>query len=149
MVLRRAFIAATIVWALALPLATRAVGLTSHLALGFALAVYGAGAVLCHQVPERSFFIWAAKMPVCARCTGIYLGAAGLAALAPVVTRARPALSSARTVLVLSAVPTAVTLMAEWSTGVMPPGWVRALAGAPMGAAVAWAVLTATLPEVN
>jgi hypothetical protein len=43
-------------------------------------------------------------------------------------------------VLLLALVPTAVTLIFEWTTGVMPPHWVRALAGVPLGAAVAWAI---------
>ena len=30
----------------------------------------------CHQMPERSFFIHGYQFPVCARCTGVYLGAA-------------------------------------------------------------------------
>ena len=29
---------------------------------------------LCHQKPERSFFIKNKQLPVCARCTGILLG---------------------------------------------------------------------------
>jgi Predicted membrane protein (DUF2085) len=41
--------------------------------------VYTAGAAVCHQRPERSFHVGAAAMPVCARCTGLYVGfAAGL-----------------------------------------------------------------------
>lgn len=28
----------------------------------------------CHQMPERSFFIKGWQMPVCARCTGVYIG---------------------------------------------------------------------------
>src|SRR4051812_18010349 len=44
-------------------------------------AVYAVGAVICHQRPERSFEIWHSQMPVCARCTGIYLGAALVAVL--------------------------------------------------------------------
>lgn len=30
--------------------------------------------VICHQKPERSFFWKGKQFPVCARCTGIYLG---------------------------------------------------------------------------
>lgn len=30
--------------------------------------------LICHQKPERSYFIWEYQMPVCARCFGIYLG---------------------------------------------------------------------------
>ena len=28
----------------------------------------------CHQMPERSFFIYGYQFPVCARCTGVILG---------------------------------------------------------------------------
>jgi uncharacterized membrane protein len=30
---------------------------------------------ICHQIPERSFFVFGHQLPVCARCTGIYTGA--------------------------------------------------------------------------
>jgi len=30
--------------------------------------------VTCHRIPERSFFYKGQQFPVCARCTGIYLG---------------------------------------------------------------------------
>jgi uncharacterized membrane protein len=30
---------------------------------------------ICHQLPERSFFILGHQFAVCARCTGIYFGA--------------------------------------------------------------------------
>jgi hypothetical protein len=44
-------------------------------------------------------------------------------------------------VLLLTAlVPTAATLVFEWTTGVMPANWIRALAGLPLGVAVAWAI---------
>lgn len=43
--------------------------------------IFAAGSVICHQLPERSFFLDGRQLPVCARCTGLYLsGAAGLAA---------------------------------------------------------------------
>jgi uncharacterized membrane protein len=45
------------------------------------VAVYGIGSLICHQLPERSFRLWTAQMPVCARCAGIYFGAA-IAAIA-------------------------------------------------------------------
>lgn len=28
----------------------------------------------CHQIPERSFFYKGKQFPVCARCTGVFLG---------------------------------------------------------------------------
>ncbi|MCR5026397.1 MAG: DUF2085 domain-containing protein [Methanobrevibacter sp.] len=32
--------------------------------------------LLCHRIPERSFFIKNHQFPVCARCTGFYTGLA-------------------------------------------------------------------------
>ena len=32
------------------------------------------GFALCHRLPERSFFIHDHQLPLCARCTGIYIG---------------------------------------------------------------------------
>lgn len=31
-------------------------------------------AFMCHQIPERSFFIKGKQLPLCARCTGIFVG---------------------------------------------------------------------------
>ena len=45
---------------------------TYHLTL--AQTIYRAFGTLCHQLPERSFFIAGHKFAVCARCTGLYLG---------------------------------------------------------------------------
>jgi uncharacterized membrane protein len=43
--------------------------------------VFAIGSVICHQLPDRSFFIDGQQLPVCARCTGLYLsGAAGAVA---------------------------------------------------------------------
>jgi len=37
----------------------------------------------CHQLPERSFFIFGHQMPVCSRCFGFYLGMLVAALLFP------------------------------------------------------------------
>jgi len=140
MLFRRAFLVASAVWAGAIPLAAYAASRPdgSSIAYAFALAVYGVGRVVCHQLPARSFHVWMTSLPVCARCTGIYVGAA-VAAIALrgrlVTTRSNPKL-----VLLAALVPTAATLAFEWTTGIMPSHWIRALAGVPLGVAVAWAI---------
>lgn len=43
--------------------------------------IFAVGSLICHQQPERSFFLGGEQLPVCARCTGLYLsGAAGFLA---------------------------------------------------------------------
>jgi uncharacterized membrane protein len=42
-----------------------------------------AGYAVCHRIPERSFIVAGRQLPLCARCSGLYLGAgAGLLTLA-------------------------------------------------------------------
>lgn len=36
--------------------------------------LYKIGYSICHQIPERTFFVFGQPMPLCSRCTGIYLG---------------------------------------------------------------------------
>jgi hypothetical protein len=85
-ILRRAFIVGAVLWAAMLPAAAFAASRPAPASAwyGFAFVVYGAGSVLCHQLPARSFHLWATQLPVCARCTGIYAGGA-IAAVVSVV----------------------------------------------------------------
>jgi len=141
---RRAFVGASILWALALPLASLAASQTpaSNVGYVFAAAVYLIGSMVCHQLPARSFHVWMTQMPVCARCTGIYAGAA----IAAVVGAAWPRVwrtANARLVLAVAAIPTGVTLVFEWTTGTTPPNALRAAAGVPLGAAAAFLVVHA------
>ena len=86
-------ITAAIVWAGLLVLAPLAATASAAGSVWYALAfaVYGLGRVICHQLPQRSFYLWTAQLPVCARCTGIYAGGA----LAAVVAATRPLWASA------------------------------------------------------
>jgi uncharacterized membrane protein len=143
-VLRLAIVAASVAWAIVLPLAPLVAGRPHAPAASaaFALAVYAVGSVICHQLPERSYHLFGAQMPVCARCTGIYLGAAVSAVLAARGSSSTGlAQRTLRLVLFAVAVPTALTLVFEWTTGVTPSNTVRFAAGVPIGAAIAWAVV--------
>src|SRR4051812_13308281 len=77
MPLRWAFITASVVWAVLLVAAPYAAsrGHATVLSTALIAGVYGIGSLICHQLPERSYALWHAQMPVCARCTGIYAGA--------------------------------------------------------------------------
>jgi hypothetical protein len=154
--LRRAFVSAATVWPMALLLAPVAAirPQPSSIGYGFAFVMYTAGSLICHQRPERSFHLLGAQLPVCARCMGIYAGAAVTACLFTLgrtwsvtedSSRAPGSIAqdfspAARTVLFVSALPTAATLLFEWATGQTPGNWTRAVSGVPLGAAVAWIV---------
>ncbi|PYR75676.1 MAG: hypothetical protein DMF87_19875 [Acidobacteria bacterium] len=114
------------------------------LAAPLAAALYAVGAQICHQRPERSFHLFAAQLPVCARCLGLYAGAAlgSPLALASAV-RARIAAWPSRMLLVTASIPTVLTLVAEWSGAWGGSNAVRAAAGLPLGGAVALVVARA------
>jgi uncharacterized membrane protein len=110
---------------------------------------YVIGSAICHQRPERSFWIAGAPMPVCARCTGLYASAAFGSVVALAAAHASPRTSSlgssrrVRLALAVAAVPTAITLVVEWLDAASPSPVVRAAAATPIGAAVGWIVTTA------
>jgi uncharacterized membrane protein len=116
------------------------------LPLPLAGALYAAGSLICHQLPERSFHVQSFQLPVCARCFGLYVGGAiGTLAVALVPRLAgRP--SSARTRMLmtaLAAVPTAGTVVLEHGLGAPLSNAIRALAAVPLAATVAVVVVGA------
>lgn len=107
-------------------------------------ATYAAGSVLCHQRPERSFHLWGAQLPVCARCAGIYAGAAVvtaayLAGLWQPAGRLAPV--RLRRVLLAGCAPTVTTVALEWSSLAAMSNPVRAAAGLALGLAAASIVM--------
>src|SRR4051812_8161347 len=76
--IRLAFGALALLWPAALAAATRIAALPQRGDAAYLLsaAVYFSAGLLCHQRPERSFYLWGTQFPVCARCAGIYAGAA-------------------------------------------------------------------------
>jgi uncharacterized membrane protein len=73
-----------------------------------ARGIYGAFRVLCHQLPERSYFIDGHKLAVCSRCTGIYAGFALALLLYPLIRSLRNTAVPARKWLVLATIPTLI-----------------------------------------
>lgn len=138
----------TLGWAMALLLAPAALGDDPAVHLGPALpvAVYWAGSVLCHQQPDRSPRWFGRQAPVCGRCVGLYFGAP-LGALTAASAWSRRLSPNARTVLLVAAVPTALSLLLGLAAR---DGEVlgRALAGIPLGAAAAWALTAVVAGDV-
>jgi uncharacterized membrane protein len=101
--------------------------------------VYVFGSRICHQIAERSFHLDGAQLPVCARCIGIYAGFAAAVLVAPGWMRARR-------VLIIGALPTLVTVVAEWAGIWQASNMARAIAGAPLGLAIGAVVIAALTP---
>jgi uncharacterized membrane protein len=113
-----------------------------------ASVVYAVAGRVCHQRPDRSFAVAGTPLPVCARCSGLYLsGALGslLALLWALSTRGRSAddVGRWRLVFVASAVPTAVSLALEVSGLAQPSALVRAVCALPLGAVTGWVTVRA------
>jgi uncharacterized membrane protein len=107
----------------------------SHLPL-LAAGVRGVGSVVCHQRADRTFHVAAVPMPVCARCTGLYVAGA-LGALAAWLGKARVP-SRTRLLFATVAAPTAITFTLEWLGMLQPGNAVRAAAALPLGACAGW-----------
>jgi uncharacterized membrane protein len=102
--------------------------------------VFAVGRVICHQQPERSFFLDGDQFPVCARCTGLYISAAaGLAGWVAVKAASRwrrlsfdPRL--AIRMIVIGGIPTAVSLGTGLTAVWDGSNAIRALLAVPLGA---------------
>jgi|TARA_B110000116_G_scaffold236621_1_gene222346 uncharacterized membrane protein len=105
---------------------------------------YLVGNLICHQRSDRSFRLWGVQMPVCARCAGLYGGAAFGALVAGAWgsgrRRSAQGISTLRWVVLGAAVPTGASVAME-ALGVFEGSAVIRAAGAiPLGAAVTWVV---------
>ncbi len=63
------------IWGLMAALAALATFFFTHTPPGFWNKLMAVGTAVCHQDPAHSFFVYGRQMPLCARCTGMYLGA--------------------------------------------------------------------------
>jgi uncharacterized membrane protein len=115
-----------------------------------AAILYAAGAFLCHQLPERSFYLGGFQLPVCARCLGLYGGAALgtlAAACAGWAFAAREAAAPGKVTTyiatVIAALPTMATVIVERGIGWPVSNSARAAAAVPLAAVVAFVVMRA------
>lgn len=135
--LARYLTVAACLWVGAVVAAPYAIASRNPALVAAATFVYQGAGLICHQRPERSFHIAGVQLPVCGRCFGLYLsGALGalVAWFAPWGITPR----ETRLVLVVAAIPTALTVSLEFIGLVQPTNLVRATSALPLGAAAAW-----------
>jgi uncharacterized membrane protein len=141
-VILRALVVAGVVWLAAIVLAPLAIASSrGAVSLGAACA-YAAGSRVCHQRPDRCFWIHGRPMPVCARCTGIYAGAA-LAGPLGLLLASGVSGRRARLTAALAALPTLISWGAEFAGLAHPSNAMRAVLGLPLGFVLAWLVVGA------
>jgi len=75
---------------------------------GIAAGIYRAFGTICHQRPERSFFLDGHKLAVCSRCTGLYVGFLFTLLVYPLIRSLRTISTPDRKGLFLAALPLAV-----------------------------------------
>jgi uncharacterized membrane protein len=109
-------------------------------------ALFPIGHFICHQRPERSFFVGRQQLPVCARCSGLYAGAA-LAGPFAIALASGLASGRARWVLGLAAAPTLVTWALEFAGLVPFSSAARFAAALPLGFAAAWLTYSVIAPN--
>ena len=137
----RSLVAAAALWVAAILLAPLAIASgQGTLSLGGA-GIYATGARVCHQRSDRCFWIHGRPMPVCARCTGLYTGAA-LAGPLALFLASGVSSRRARLTAALAALPTLISWSLEFAGLAHPPNSVRAMAALPLGFVVSWLVIS-------
>ena len=108
-----------------------------------ATTLYQAFSHVCHQQPERSFFIVGRPLAVCARCTGIYSGLAFTTLLYPLLTPLQRTNPPERKWLFIAATPLALDFvlgaLGIWEN----THWSRLLTGAIFGGGIVFFVMPA------
>jgi uncharacterized membrane protein len=137
----RVLAGAAVVWLTAILAAPVAIGSDRPVLSAGAAGLYLAGARICHQRPDRCFRIHGRPMPVCARCSGLYAGAAFAAPFA-LLWAARLSGRRARVLVAGAALPTLIAWSLEMAGLAHPSNTARLVAALPLGFAAAWLVLS-------
>ncbi len=76
-----------------------------------AFVIYQGLKTVCHQMPERAFWVAGHPLAVCARCFGIYAGFAAMVLVYPLSRRLERTETPRRAWLVVALLPTTVDFM--------------------------------------
>ena len=129
---------AAVLWSASLVAAPYALMSGNPRLVSAAATLYSGAGLICHQRAARSFHLAGAQLPVCGRCAGLYFSGALGAVLAWIVSRRPRVPSNTRRILLLAAIPTALSVVLEWSGLLNPWNLGRALCALPLGAIAAW-----------
>lgn len=111
---------------------------------GFFGKLAAVGYSLCHQIADRSFFFYNIQMPLCSRCTGMYVGAmVGFAFLLPAKRRSGlPSkkilylLGAALLIFAIDGINSYLGFSANSFHLYAPQNWLRLVSGTMLGLAI-------------
>ena len=106
-----------------------------------ARGIYGAFAMLCHQLPERSYFIDGHQLAVCARCTGVYAGFTLMLLLYPLISSLKNTETPPRGWLILATIPLVIDISVNFFGFWQNTHTSRLLTGAVLGGVVVFYVM--------
>jgi uncharacterized membrane protein len=133
-----ALTAAALLWCIILITAPYALTSDSPRLISAAATVYGASGLICHQRAARSFHLAGVQLPVCGRCASLYFSGALGAMLGWTASKRPRTVSWTRRLLLWAALPTALSVVLEFSGLLDPLNVGRALCALPLGAAAGW-----------
>lgn len=110
-----------------------------------ALSIYHPFGFICHQLPERSFFISGYKLAVCSRCTGLYSGFTGALLLYPLFRSLRLAHTPHRKWLIAAAIPLIIDFVLKFVGVWENTHTTRFVTGFLLGAVVTFYVMPAVV----
>jgi uncharacterized membrane protein len=140
---------AAIVWCVTLIAAPYALISDNPRLVSSAAAVYSAAGLICHQRAARSFHLAGVQLPVCGRCAGLYFSGALGSMLGWAASRRPRTGAWSRSLLLLAAVPTAMSVILEFSGLAHPSNFVRAACAVPLGAAAGWIFVQSLLADAT
>ncbi len=95
--------------------------------------LYFAFSRTCHQLPERSLFLFDHKLAVCSRCTGIYSGALITALIYPLFLKIDNKKTPGKWLLILAIIPIGLDGGIQLITGYESTNAIRFITGALFG----------------
>jgi uncharacterized membrane protein len=110
-----------------------------------AQTIYQTFSFLCHQIPERSFFIKGHQFGVCARCTGLYSGFMFATLVYPLIRSLRQTKTPPRKWLFIAAAPLAIDFALEFFRIMHNTHLSRFSTGALLGAVAVFYILPGLL----
>jgi uncharacterized membrane protein len=97
--------------------------------------------LFCHGIPERCLYLWSVPMPICARCTAIYVGL--IVSIGVFLILPRMSEHVARIVLCVAAIPMAIDGLTQLARLRVSTNTLRIETGLVLGIAFGvWALST-------